>query len=248
MWPHRWQPTRLRCPWDPPGENTGVGCHLLLQSIKVKSESEVAQSCPTLCDPMDCSLTGSPVHGIFQARVLEWVAIAFSKVPAYMTTKETLSQWLHLFSTIWPSLRNWKPASILNYPVDFQSLGNCLRKLHIFWDTLADSGRDVCCQLTMKGNYHHRGGTGTQSRPGVPGRKLGNASKLVLAFFAKAWEVGKSRQVNLLFWASLIAQLVKDPPPMQETPVRFLGREDLLEKGKATHANILAWRILWTGA
>jgi len=64
------QPTRLPRPWDSPGKNTGVGCHFLLQCIKVKSESEVAQSCPTLSDPMDCSLPGSSVHGIFQARVL----------------------------------------------------------------------------------------------------------------------------------------------------------------------------------
>ena len=63
---------------DSPGKNTGVGCHFLLQCMKVKSESEVAQSCPTLSDPMDCSLPGSSVHGIFQARVLEWGAIAFS--------------------------------------------------------------------------------------------------------------------------------------------------------------------------
>ena len=74
----RWQPTRLSCPWDSPGKNTGVGCHFLLQCMKVRSESEVAQSYPTLRDPMDCSLPGSSVHGIFQARVLEWGAIAFS--------------------------------------------------------------------------------------------------------------------------------------------------------------------------
>ena len=71
--------TRLPHPWDSPGKNTGVGCHVLLQCRKVKSESEVAQSCPTLRDPMDCSLPGSSIHGIFQARVLEWGAIAFSK-------------------------------------------------------------------------------------------------------------------------------------------------------------------------
>ena len=76
--PHRWQPTRIPCPWDSPGKNTGVGCHFLLQCMKVKSESEVAQSCLTLSDPMDWSLPGSSAHGIFQARVLEWVAIAFS--------------------------------------------------------------------------------------------------------------------------------------------------------------------------
>ena len=76
--PHRWQPTRLPHHWDTPGKNTGVGCHFLLQCMKVKSESEVAQSCLTPVDPMDCSLPGSSVHGIFQARVLEWGAIAFS--------------------------------------------------------------------------------------------------------------------------------------------------------------------------
>ena len=73
--PHRWQPTRLRHPWDSPGKNTAVGCHFRLQCMKVKSESEVTHLCPTLHDPMDCSLPGSSAHGIFQARVLEWVAI-----------------------------------------------------------------------------------------------------------------------------------------------------------------------------
>ena len=76
--PRRRQPTRLRRPWDSPGKDTGVGCHFLLQCVKVKSESEVAQSCPTLSDPMDCNLPGSSVHGIFQAKELEWGAIAFS--------------------------------------------------------------------------------------------------------------------------------------------------------------------------
>ena len=76
--PHRRQPTRLLRPWDSPGKNTGVGCHFLLQCLKVKSKSEVAQLSLTLCDPMDCSLPDNPVHGIFQARVLEWVSIAFS--------------------------------------------------------------------------------------------------------------------------------------------------------------------------
>ena len=76
--PQRRQPIRLPRPRDSPGKNTGVGCHFLLQCMKVKSESEVAQSCPILSDPMNCSPPGSPVHGICQARVLEWGAIAFS--------------------------------------------------------------------------------------------------------------------------------------------------------------------------
>ena len=79
--PQRWQPTRLPHPWDSPGKITGVGCRFLLQCMKVKSESEVAQSCLTPTDPMDCSPPGHSVHGIFQARVLEWGAIAFSYLP-----------------------------------------------------------------------------------------------------------------------------------------------------------------------
>ena len=78
--PHRRQPTRLPHPWDSPGKNTGVGGHLLLRCMKVKSESEVTQSCPTLSDPMDCSPPGSPVPGIFQARVLEWVPLPSPEV------------------------------------------------------------------------------------------------------------------------------------------------------------------------
>ena len=73
--PHRWLPTRLLHPWDSPGKNIGVGCHFILQCMRVKSESEVAQSSPTLRDPMDWSLPGSSIHWIFQARVLEWGAI-----------------------------------------------------------------------------------------------------------------------------------------------------------------------------
>ena len=78
----RRQPTRLPRPWDSPVKNTGVGCHFLLQCMKVKRESEVAHLCLTLSDPMDCSLPGSPAQGIFQARVLEWGAIAFSQYRA----------------------------------------------------------------------------------------------------------------------------------------------------------------------
>ena len=88
--PHRWQPTKLPRPWDSPGKNTGVSCHFLLQCMKVKTESEITQSCRTLHDPMDCSLTGSSVHGIFQARVLEWGAIACS---TYQNTKKKKSFW-----------------------------------------------------------------------------------------------------------------------------------------------------------
>ena len=107
--PHRRQPTRLPGPWDSPGKNTGVGCHFLLQCSKVKSESEVAQSCPTPSDPMDCSLPGSSIHGIFQARVLEWGAIAFSAI-LYMIVYICQSQSPNLFHS--PLL----PAPMSIYP------------------------------------------------------------------------------------------------------------------------------------
>ena len=89
--PHRQQPTRLPHPWDSPGKNTEVGCHFLLQRMKVKSQSEVVQSSLTLSDLMDCSLPGSSIHGIFQARVLEWGAIAFSS--CYSRVQFFVTQW-----------------------------------------------------------------------------------------------------------------------------------------------------------
>ena len=95
--PHRRQPTRLPRPWGSPGKNSGVGCHFLLQCTKVRSESEVAQSCPTHSDPIDYSLPGSSVHGIFQARVLEWGAIALSvlvlsRVQLFAATRTVVHQ------------------------------------------------------------------------------------------------------------------------------------------------------------
>ena len=96
--PHRRRPTRLPRPWGSPGKNTGVGCHFLLQCMKVKSESEVAQSCPTLRDPMDCSLPGSSVHGIFQARVMEWGAIAFSRYKGEFSPRSIILDRLYHFN------------------------------------------------------------------------------------------------------------------------------------------------------
>ena len=131
--PHRQQPTRLPGPWDSPGKSTGVGCHFLLQCMKVKSESEVAQSCPTLCDPTDCSPPGSSVHGIFQARVLEWGAIAFSVLFVYEYSKTVspfflcfniglyLSQCNHLF-----------PFQLSNSTQQFYSVLE-LRQLTVFF-------------------------------------------------------------------------------------------------------------------
>ena len=100
---HRRKPTRLPCPWDSPGKNTGVGCHFLLQCMKVKEQSEVAQSCPTLSDPMDYSLPGSSIHGIFQARVLEWGAIAFSAHSRIEGTKISRVQLYGVFEKLYES-------------------------------------------------------------------------------------------------------------------------------------------------
>ena len=94
---HGLQPTRFLRPWDSPGKNTGVGCHFLLQCMKVESESEVTQSCLTLSNPMDCSLPGSSIHGIFRATLLEWGAIAFSigakncYIPSSLSVRKTVS-------------------------------------------------------------------------------------------------------------------------------------------------------------
>ena len=109
MRPHRQKLTRLPHPWDSPGKNTGVGCHFLLQCMKVKSEREVAQSCPTLSDPMDCSLSGSSIHGIFQARVLEWGAIAFSKAWKWKVKVKSLNH-VRLLATPWTAAYQAPPS------------------------------------------------------------------------------------------------------------------------------------------
>ena len=106
VWPHRWQPTRLPHPWDSPGKNTGVDCHFLLQCMKVKSESEVVQLFLTLHDPMDCSPPGSSGHGIFQARVLEWGAIAFSSKNTLVNSNYNVS--IGAGSTCFCKRRGWR--------------------------------------------------------------------------------------------------------------------------------------------
>ena len=148
MWPHRRQPTRLPRPWNSPGKNTGVGCCFLLQCIKVKSESEVAQSCPTLSNPMDCSLPGSSIHGIFQARVLEWGTIAFSgyqidqmaipaplfRIVASYSFSYGFITWLNTFHRgFWfswlcnPSVLSWMINLLFSINVSYKQ--SCLIKL-----------------------------------------------------------------------------------------------------------------------
>ena len=135
MRPHRRQPTRLPSPWETPGKNTGVGCHFLLQCMKVKSESEVSQSCPTLSRPMDCSLPDSSVHGIFQARVLEWGAIAFSGVPTMPHVFLSTLKWpINKVDKNFPALiklkslwENRETYHISNVTSIMLSLGRCIQ-------------------------------------------------------------------------------------------------------------------------
>ena len=109
MQPHRWQPTRLHHPWDSPGKNTGVGCHFFLQCMKVKSESEVAQSCLTLCDPIDGSPWSSPIPGILQARTLGWVAISFSNAWKSKVKVKALSP-VQVLATPWTAAYQASPS------------------------------------------------------------------------------------------------------------------------------------------
>ena len=118
--PHRWQPTRLPRPWDSPGKSTGVGCHFLLQCMKVNSKSEVAQSCPTLSDPMDCSRPGSSVHGIFQERVLEWGAIAFSNTGCFSSVQVSCSVVSNSLQP--PKIKTSRPQRLTPIKIELQAL------------------------------------------------------------------------------------------------------------------------------
>ena len=151
--PHRWQPNRLPRPWDSPGKNTGVGCHFLLQCMKVKSQSEIAQSCLTLREPVDCSLPGSSIHGIFQARVLEWGAIAFSK-PSFILFQigaclNLLPQGAGLSSTLAFSTQCYERPSQPDYEL-FEG-SNCVYLLQKKKQTRpalpSDTGRTLIPQL-----------------------------------------------------------------------------------------------------
>ena len=132
--PLRQHPTRLPRPWDSPGKNTGVGCHFLLQCMKVKSESEVAQLCLTLSDPIDCSLPGSSIHGIFQARVLEWRAIVgcyFLLQGIFLTQgSNQVSYIAGRFLTIWATRESlWKLA--LGFQMEILVMG--AREEQSYW-------------------------------------------------------------------------------------------------------------------
>ena len=119
--PHRRQPTRLPRPWDSPDKNTGVGCHFLLQCMKMKRENEVAQSCPTLCAPRDSSPIGSSVPGILQARTLEWVAISFSNAWKWKGKVKSLIR-VRLFATPWTAAYQAPPSVGFSRPEHWNGL------------------------------------------------------------------------------------------------------------------------------
>ena len=140
--PHRQQPTRLPHPWDSPGKNTGVGCHFLLQCIKVKSKSEVAQSCPTLSDPVDCSPPGSSVHGIFQARVLEWGAIPVQcNIVSRLSYPNCLLMHLPFIKSYFPPML-WLTLTQKYLSQNFCRV-NLLQWFHISYRQNANSSHDI---------------------------------------------------------------------------------------------------------
>ena len=127
--PHKRQPNRLPCPWDSPGKNTGVGCHFLLQCMKVRSESEVAQSRLTLSDPMDCSLPGSSIHGIFQAKVLEWGAMAVSgRTLTQVNGPQSSCRTLEGLMSTFPSVLNTHSSAVIYASLDSTEL--CTMLVH----------------------------------------------------------------------------------------------------------------------
>ena len=155
VWPHRRQPTRLPRPWDSPGKNTGVGCHFLLECMKVKSESEVAQSCPTLSDPMDCSPPGSSIHGIFQARVLEWGAIAFSddkptqhiKKQRHYFANKGLSSQTTVFPVVMYGCKSWTIKKAERQRIDAFELWCWRRPLRVPW-TAGRSNQSILKEIS----------------------------------------------------------------------------------------------------
>ena len=151
--PHRWQPTKLPCPWDSPGKNTGVGCHFLLQSMKVKSESEVAQWYLTLSDPIDCSLLGSSIHAIFQAIGHSKTASVRKKTIFFKKHSETRFQ-----TTTSPKLALIVIGWLLKlywFPIKKFFILTCYIFIHVF--------KNCCCSPHSKFLKLQEGGTITDS-------------------------------------------------------------------------------------
>ena len=227
--PHRRQSTRLPHLRDSPGKNTGVGCHFLLWCMKVKSENEVAQSCLILRDPMDCSPPGSSIHGIFQARVLEWVISAFSitNLDSILKSKDT---------TLPTKVHRVKD---MVFPVATYGCES--------W-TINEAEHSVVLEKTFESPLDYRetklvNPNGNQLWIFI-GRTDAEAEAPILwPPDGKSPPIGKAPDAakRLPQWLKWI----KNPPATQETWVRSLSQEDPLEKEMVTPTSILAWKITW---
>ena len=229
-------------------------------------ESEVAQSCPTLYDPMDCSIPGSSIHGIFQARVLEWVAISFSRGSSQPRDRTWVSHIAGRRFTVWATREaslepvsynqkcNWASAFVTCCTMErpntksmvFYKEKQVLLDRGVWWATV----HGVPNSRTWLSNWAHMQ---TFYKRGKVISSFGPFQKSLVC--CQCSET-KSRAtviipylVGSLTWKSnlsLVAQLVKNLPAMWETWVPSLAWEDPLEKQKATYSSILAWRIPWT--
>ena len=211
------------------------------QLILSAGQSKVTQSCPTLCDPMDCSLSGSSVHGIFQARVLEWIAIFFSRGSSRPRNRTRVSRVAGRRFTVWAT----REAS-----------GKSSKE--------APSGPDlwVGFDYAEKSKGSSSWGNRRKPRPMArncdPNPRESEEASLACVNRPRERREGKLRKYTEAWWmgpfvlwyfnirTSLVAQMVKRLPTMWQTQVQSPGREDLLEKEMATHSNILAWKIPWT--
>ena len=176
-------PGRLPRPWDSPDKNTGLGCHFLLQCMKVKSESEVTQSCPTLNNPMDCSLPGSSAHGIFQARVLEWVVIAFSvqlheTLPKNSASTILLSLALKQIGKV-KELNNWAPHELT------ANKKTCCYFLLFYPTTMNHFSIELWC-VTKSGFYMTTGGDWLS---GWTEKKLQSTSQSQICTKKRSWSL-----------------------------------------------------------
>ena len=195
--PQRWQPTRLPrpCPWDSPGKNNGMGCHFLLQCMKVKSESEVAQSCPNLSDPMDCSLAGSSNHGIFQARILECVASAFSSICMYITC--ILYMYIHIIYVYYMYIYIAQLCPTLCKPMDYSPPGSPVHGI------FSSKNTGVGCYFLFQGIFPTQGwNPGLPHCRQTPYHLSHQRIPYIYVYIAPYGASGKE---------------VKNPPPMQET-------------------------------
>ena len=248
--------------------------------LRWKAKGEVAQSCPTLCIPVDCSLPGSSIHGILQARILEWVAMSFS----VRLVKETCKFWIYEGFCELASATSPVPSLATHYllltirwldlccfhfyealptflDLDPSQPPRCSSVMLSPWKPFHEPSGCACCQ-SLRSPWKVLDGDKVLEDGGREGGTKCMYGQICLPIRSHFFGLNRGRRmgkkiweeflnflvlVSVLFlWASLVAQMGKNLPAMQETRVQSLGWEDLLEKGMATHSSTLAWRIPWT--